>query len=410
MGAVVSAAGVALSYRAGPADRRDDRRRPSGRRSLLLAALTPPRPAAAAAWRAIEVRPRRRDVAPICSFSVDDGGELALLAEPLEEEEPDPLAVDVRGEVEDVRLDRGRVLLVERRAAADVASRSRSAARRSGSRSRSRRPRRREGISFSGSRLIVGTPICCPTPVAARRRCHPARTPARAWRSPRAMSPRSQGAARIARGGDRLSLVQDLLRRADADESALGAQPRRAAPGRRACRARRRSGLRCTSPRPRGVAASSVRTNSSGSVSEKSRVNGMTSRVSIPIASIASSFWRSVWMRRGARSGRRTAMGCGSNVIANDGRSTSRARATTRLEDLAVPEVHAVEVADRADASPRQVGRAKGVAHDLHGVRRVGTGDPLVSRRRAGDVVVERLLDLARTRSLRERAPGRRRR
>ncbi len=29
----------------------------------------------------------------------------------------------------------------------------------------------------------------------------------------------------------------------------------------------------------------------------------------MPIASIASSFWRSVWIRRGALSGRRTAIG-----------------------------------------------------------------------------------------------------
>src|SRR5262245_13783078 len=55
----------------------------------------------------------------------------------------------------------------------------------------------------------------------------------------------------------------------------------------------------------------------------------MTRRVSIPMASIASSFRRSVWMRRGARAGRSTAIGCGSNVIANEGRPIALARSTT---------------------------------------------------------------------------------
>jgi hypothetical protein len=49
----------------------------------------------------------------------------------------------------------------------------------------------------------------------------------------------------------------------------------------------------------------------------------------MPSASIASSFWRSVWMRRGARSGRSTAIGWGSKVIAKEGRPVSRARVTT---------------------------------------------------------------------------------
>ena len=84
----------------------------------------------------------------------------------------------------------------------------------------------------------------------------------------------------------------------------------------------------------------------------------------MPIASIASSFWRSVWIRRGAWSGRSTTIGCGSNVIAKDGRPISRARGDDGLEDLPVPEVHAVEVADRADAAAGQVGRAQGIADD----------------------------------------------
>src|SRR5262249_23771571 len=49
----------------------------------------------------------------------------------------------------------------------------------------------------------------------------------------------------------------------------------------------------------------------------------------MPIASTASSFCRRVWIRRGAWSGRRTASGCGSKVIATEGLETSRARAAT---------------------------------------------------------------------------------
>jgi hypothetical protein len=51
----------------------------------------------------------------------------------------------------------------------------------------------------------------------------------------------------------------------------------------------------------------------------------------MPRDSIASSFWRSVWSRGGAWSGRRTFSGCGSNVIATDAAGSTVRR---RLNDV----------------------------------------------------------------------------
>ena len=118
MGAITSAIGVYLSYLwdlptgativttlgAGlvllACVARGDRRRPGSEAPRPEPA--PRRP------RGAEVFPRRRDVALDLGLQLHDRGELALLAQAVEEEEADLLAVDVGGEVENERLDRRR--------------------------------------------------------------------------------------------------------------------------------------------------------------------------------------------------------------------------------------------------------------------------------------------------------------
>src|SRR3954447_1536732 len=67
-----------------------------------------------------EVPARALDVVADLPRQLDRGAELLLAAQQLVEEEPHRVAVDVRVEVEDVALDRDRVVLVQRRADADV--------------------------------------------------------------------------------------------------------------------------------------------------------------------------------------------------------------------------------------------------------------------------------------------------
>ena len=116
------------------------------------------------------------------------------------------------------------------------------------------------------------------------------------------------------------------------------------------------------------MASTSTRcSNSSGVHDAMSRSNGSASTWSAP-ASASSSARRSMvvsWV--GACSGRSTAIGCGSKVTATSVQSALVGDLPRPGQHPAVPEVDAVEVADRHDGAA-QVGRHLGErTPDLHG-------------------------------------------
>ena len=251
--------------------------------------------------------------------------ELALLAQPLDERQAQRLVVEIAAAIQQVRLDRDRTAVADRRPDADA----------------------RHGAilkpAHDGNRRVDAV-----APAAARW----------TWLEIGGGKPERRGRGRrrgppCRRRSSDGRAARPLRRRGPRRPDAECACSRRRSP----CSARARSS-RCETRDPRRARASSVNvpersrpnrkfaptqtsatrsqsmmtvsTNSSGSQRESSCVNRTIATPCMPARSKPSSFWSSVMSSGGALSGRRTRGGCGSKMTATGVPPRSPASRRTR--------------------------------------------------------------------------------